>query len=61
MKANVSMNSKDEFLTIKEVQELLKISRSQIYNLFRDKTLKKYKVKSSTRIKLSEVNAYMDQ
>jgi len=49
----------DKLYTISELQEILKISRATIYRIFRTGKLKITKVHNSTRVKQSDLDAYL--
>ncbi len=55
----------DELLTSREVQELLKIGRTKLWELTRENLIPSYRVgkgkKSSLRYKRSELLAWLDQ
>jgi len=55
----------DELLTSREVQELLKIGRTKLWELTRENLIPAYRVgkgkKSSLRYKRSELLAWLDQ
>jgi len=58
------MNEKQnqEFLTFKELAEVLHVSRQHIYNLmYRDKNIPKYKFGYTYRVKLDEFVEYFHE
>ena len=56
-------NETDKLLTIKEVAELLQVNESTIYRYMSDEEnpLPSYKVKGITRIKKSELDAWIEK
>jgi len=51
----------NEFLTMKEVQELLKVSRTAIYSWLNKGKLKGYKVGGAVRFKREDIEAFIKE
>ncbi len=52
-------SQKPEFLTIREVCDLLKITRQTVYNLIEKGKIKRYRVGKSIRFNISEIEALL--
>lgn len=51
----------DEFLTMQEVMNYLKVSRTAIYSWLNEGKLKAYKVGRSVRFKKSDIEAFIKE
>ena len=49
-----------EILTVKEACQILKISKTTLYRIVREKELKAIKVRKSIRIKKEDLISYID-
>jgi len=52
-------NMNDQFLTVKDMSEIFKISTQSIYNWMKDKRLKFYKVSDTKRIRPDDLLQYL--
>lgn len=51
----------DELLTVKQVQDILKVSERTVFNLISRKELTGFKVGRSWRFRIEDINAYEDR
>jgi excisionase family DNA binding protein len=51
---------KEEYLTVKEVCQKLKISKPTLYKLIKEGVIRKRKIRRSTRILASDIKKYLE-
>ncbi len=53
------MNNNNEYLTAKEIGEILKIGRTKTYNLINQSDFPKYRIGGTIRVRRDEFEKYM--